>query len=58
MVLWGMRGEFGKRNVEGEMLLEFGRCIELCHCKCMVQERRLITYESMICRTVVEYVSV
>ena len=48
---------FGKRNVEGEMILEVADALNLVDANTWFKkERRLITYESGECRTVVDYI--
>ena len=49
---------FGKRNVEGEMILEFADALNLAVLNTWFkkEERRLFTYESGGCRTVVDYI--
>ena len=48
---------FGKRNVEGEMILEFADALNLSVLNMWFKkERRLFTYESGECRTVVDYI--
>ena len=49
---------FGKRNVEGEMILEFADALNLAVLNTWFKKRasRLFTYESGECRTVVDYI--
>ena len=51
---------FGKRNVEGEMILEFADALNFAVANTWFkkEEKRLITYESGGCRTVVDYILV
>ena len=49
---------FGKQNVEGEMILEFADALNLAVLNTWFKKeaRRLFTYESRGCRTVVDYI--
>ena len=49
---------FGKRNVEGEMILETADALNLAVLNTWFKkkERRLFTYENGECRTVVDYI--
>ena len=49
---------FGKRNVEGEMILEFADALNLAVLNTWFKKKasRLFTYESGECRTVVDYI--
>ena len=58
----GVYGGFGfrKRNVEGEMILEFADALNLAVANTwfVKDEGKLITYENRACRTVVDYILV
>ena len=48
---------FGKRNVQGEMILETANALNLAVFNTRFKkERRLFTYENGECRTVVDYI--
>ena len=47
---------FGKQNVEGEMILEFALNLAVLNTWFKKKERRLFTYESGECRTLVDYI--
>ena len=51
---------FGKRNVEYEMIFEFVDALNLTvlNTRFKQKERRLFTYESGKCRTVVDYIHI
>ena len=57
MVLHGGFG-FGKRNVEGEMILETANALNLAVLNTWFEkkERSLVTYENGECRSVVDYI--